>query len=200
MSAPELVIDDAAPSAQGPDAISARAAAERRVQRLLEGVRNLRTGATLNLGEHTLMVLAGILAPLGLVLIVLGWFGAAHTPYGVEQTPYLLSGGMLGLGFVFLGSFCYFAHWITELVKEHRIQSAAVIEAIARLQESLPRPAEAATPASNGAVPLLATPKGTMAHRTDCVVVAGKSGLRPVRTADGLLPCKLCDPYAESLN
>jgi hypothetical protein len=41
----------------------------------------------------------------------------------------------------------------------------------------------------------VATPKGTMAHHRDCVVVAGKTGLRQVTRADGLIPCKLCAPY-----
>jgi hypothetical protein len=43
---------------------------------------------------------------------------------------------------------------------------------------------------------LVATGKGTMAHRPDCVVVAGKNGLRAVSADDGLASCKLCDPYA----
>ena len=42
---------------------------------------------------------------------------------------------------------------------------------------------------------LVATARGTMAHRRDCVVVAGKADLRPVGPGDGLAPCKLCDPY-----
>ena len=35
--------------------------------------------------------------------------------------------------FVFLGSFFYFAHWLTQLVKEHREQSAAILAALERL-------------------------------------------------------------------
>ena len=47
-----------------------------------------------------------------------------------------------------------------------------------------------------GPLLLVATERGSMAHRLDCVVVAGKSGLRPVTHDDGLAACKLCDPYA----
>ena len=32
----------------------------------------------------------------------------------------------------------------------------------------------------------------------NCVVVAGKPGLRRVSPDDGLVSCKLCDPYAET--
>jgi hypothetical protein len=37
-----------------------------------------------------------------------------------------------------------------------------------------------------------------MAHRPDCVVVAGKPALRRVTADDGLASCKLCEPYAEA--
>ena len=182
-------------------------------QRLAEGVRSLRTGGgTLNLSEHTLMVLGGIIAPLGLVIVLVGWYGAAHSPFLFQQVPYLISGLGLGLGLVFLGSFFYFAHWITELVKEGRAQSAAMIEAISRLEETVKQQAGAdrlagagtgadVAPAlsANGAsaTDLVATGKGTMAHRPDCVVVAGKPGLRRVTADEALESCKLCDPYAE---
>lgn len=177
----------------------------KRLQRLSDGVRSLRAGGgTLDLGERVLLVLAGILAPTGLVLVILGWAGASHTPNLFEQIPYLISGGLLGLGLVFLGSFFYFAHWLTELVKEHRTQSAAVVEAIGRLEEVIARSATASSldgagrtassPAPAGEVPLVATARGTMAHRPECVVVAGKDGLRAVTADDGLARCKLCDP------
>jgi len=177
-----------------------------RYQRLSEGVRSLRTGGgTLNLSERTLMVIGGIIAPLGLVVVIIGWYGAAHSPFLFQQVPYLISGLGIGLGLVFLGSFFYFAHWITELVKESRTQSAAMIEAIGRLEETVRQQAGAerlataavedhATASTNGS--LVATGKGTMAHRPDCVVVAGKNGLRAVSADDGLASCKLCDPYA----
>jgi hypothetical protein len=85
-----------------------------RYQRLADGVRSLRTGGgTLNLNERMLMVLGGIIAPLGLVVVVIGWYGAAHSPFLFQQVPYLISGLGIGLGLVFLGSFFYFAHGIT---------------------------------------------------------------------------------------
>lgn len=171
----------------------------KRLQRLATGVRHLRTGGTLKLNERILMVLGGILAPLGLVVVLVGWNGAANTPNLFEQVPYAISGGLFGLGLVFLGSFCYFAHWMTELVKEHRAQSAAIIEALGRLEDVLRQQPTAADLSVNG-VALVATEKGNMAHRPDCVVVAGKQGLRAVAPGEGLAPCKLCEPYAVAAN
>jgi hypothetical protein len=188
--------------------VVARVSEAERHQRFADGIRGLRVGGgTLKLNERILMVLAGVIAPLGLILVILGWYGASHTPYLFEQVPYLISGGLLGIGLLFLGSFFYFAHWITELVKEHRAQSSAIVEALQRLQDEIGFQAgagRAAAISSNGAggtapvAELVATARGSMAHRPECVIVAGKSDLRSVTAADELAPCKLCDPYAET--
>lgn len=171
-------------------------------------------------GRRRLMTLGGILVPLGLLVIVLGWFGAARTPNEFEQIPYLISGGLLGLALVFLGGFLYFAHWLTRMVHEQRSASAAVVDAVNRLAASLeqevverssagppvavdtsgapgngngrPRPAKGApAPPAD----LVVTLSGTLAHRRTCRVVAGKPGVRPVEAADDLAPCRLCHPY-----
>lgn len=167
-----------------------------------DAVRMLRTGGqSLDLSERTLMVAAGIVAPLGLVFVLLGWYGAARTPNSFEQIPYLISGGLFGLGLVFLGAFFYFAHWLTELVKESRAGSAALLEAVNRLQESMAAPAAVAGTSTSVAaqpdVELVATLRGSMAHRTDCPVVAGKDDLRVVTADDDLAPCKMCEPYED---
>ena len=105
---------------------------------LRRGVRELRVGSvSVVLSERILLVLGGIIAPLGLVVVVLGWWGASQTPYLFEQVPYLISGGLLGVALVFLGSFFYFTHWLTELVKEHRAQSEAIVAALERLQKQV---------------------------------------------------------------
>lgn len=205
--------DAAAPPPPAPDAFGVvhgadthrRTDEDRRA--FADAVRALRTGAgSLNLSERTLMVVGGIVAPIGLLCVILGWLGAARTPNVFEQIPYLISGGLLGLGLVFLGAFFYFTHWITELVKEQRAGSAALLEAIGRLQTSIEQstaaPAIAAAPThhvDNGHATLVATQRGSMAHREECVVVAGKHDLRSVTVADGLAPCKLCDPYASEV-
>lgn len=171
-----------------------------RQQRFVDGVRQLRVGgARLALGERTLMVAGGIIAPLGIVVVLLGYWGAARTPYLFEQVPYLISGGLLGIGLVFLGSFFYFTHWLTQLVKEHRVQSVAMVEALQRLQDEVARGRDGhGAPGPTGdavALSMVATTRGTMAHVPDCVVVAGKKDLKQVTPTDGLTPCKLCEPF-----
>ena len=182
--------------------LSARERDERDAK-FTEGVRTLRVGgASIVLSERILLVFAGIAAPLGLIFILLGYLGAANTPFVFEQNSYLISGGLFGLALVFLGAFFYFAHWMTQLVKEHRVQSVAMLEAIQRLQDEVRVQAGgalAADPVANGHDPdapvLVATQRGTMAHVPGCVVVAGKTDLRRVAESDGLTPCRLCEPY-----
>jgi len=178
--------------------------ADRPHERLAAEVRTLRIGrASVRLEERILMVLGGIVAPLGLVVVLLGWWGAARTPHVFEQVPYLISGGLFGLSLVVLGAFCYFAHWLTQLVKEQRAHTQAVLGALERLAAQVgdaPAPLAAAA-RTNGAgrraaaAPLVATERGTMAHRPTCAVVVGRRGLRTVDPGDGLSPCRLCDPY-----
>src|SRR5512134_3936835 len=61
-----------------------------------------------------------ILLPLGLVVIVLGWYGAANTPYQYDQLSYLVSGGLLGLGLTFAGGFLYFGAWLARIAADQR--------------------------------------------------------------------------------
>ena len=44
-----------------------------------------------------------MLVLLGFALMGFGWYGASHTAREIEQIPYLISGGLLGLGLVVLG-------------------------------------------------------------------------------------------------
>jgi hypothetical protein len=109
---------------------------QERDERFAEGVRQLRIGrASIVLSERILLVLGGIFATLGIAVVLLGWWGASKTAYDFEQIPYVISGGLLGVSFVFIGCFLYFAHWLTQLVKEHRQQSQAILGALQRLIE-----------------------------------------------------------------
>jgi len=112
--------------------------AARRRQKLLDGLETLRvrSGISELWQEKTLFVIGGVMAPLGLLLIFFGWMGAANTPYLFEQVPYLISGGLIGLGLMILGGLFYFAHWITELVKEQRRQTDALVEALHEIRDN----------------------------------------------------------------
>ena len=125
--------------------------------------------------EQILAVASAVLLPLGLVVILLGWYGAAHTPYLFEQLPYLISGGLLGLGLALVGGLVYFGSWVARGAAEQQRQSEAVAALLTDIRDEL---------------------KGGMLHRPECAVVAGRTDLRPITAAgDGLSPCTLCNPF-----
>jgi hypothetical protein len=50
-----------------------------------------------------LLLPGGLAVALGFAFMFFGWYGAARTPRQIEQVPYLISGGFIGLGLVFVG-------------------------------------------------------------------------------------------------
>ena len=73
--------------------------------------------------DRALRVAGPVLLPTGAIVILLGWYGAANTTRVFLQIPYLISGGLLGLGLMFAGGFLYFARWLTDLLDETRQQA-----------------------------------------------------------------------------
>ena len=82
-----------------------------------------------------LLIGAGLM-PLGVLVILLGWYGAAHTPYVFEQVPYLISGGVLGLALVVAGGLLYFGYLLTRLAIEQRRNTDAILAALHRLERA----------------------------------------------------------------
>jgi len=139
------------------------------------------------------------MVPLGIALIILGWYGAAHKALIIQQFPYLISGGILGLGLMFTGGFCYFGYWVTRLVQENRAHTRELVAAIDRLAALTGDVDGTGTGAGVGVAAgdgmLVATATGTMLHRPDCPVVANRPGVRRVKAdAPGYEPCKICEP------
>jgi hypothetical protein len=174
-----------------------------RFERLSEAVGRMRGGRQLDV-DRLQLIGGGVLALLGIIAIVLGWYGAANTGFGFEQTPYLISGGLLGVALVFLGGFVYFAYWITRLVRETRAQSdraAQLLDQIAGTLNGGPvrrNGGRSAKPISGGSVgTFVATRNGALFHRPDCSAVQGRDRLRKVTAQTrGLSPCRLCDPLS----
>lgn len=170
-----------------------------RQARLAQSIARIRRRQGVDL-ERALHWAGSILLPTGVVIILLGWYGASHTSYEFEQVPYLISGGILGAAVSVVGGFLYFGYWISRVVDEGRRERRDVVELLARLDGRLAT-IEAASvaadrPSANG-TRLVATPAGTLVHRPDCSLVAGKPGLREVDARlPGLKPCKVCEPFA----
>lgn len=173
-----------------------------RWERLAARVRRLRTRAAAGNLDRWLLVAGGFLTPLGIFAIMLGWLGAANTPVIFEQTPYLISGGLLGVALVFLGGLVYFAYWQSMLVRQGRRQHGELIAQQRQLAATAARieallAGDGRGGHGNGHGRLVATTEGTMLHRRDCAVVAGRDDVRGVSSdTPGLEPCALCNPLA----
>jgi hypothetical protein len=151
------------------------------------------------------IAVGAVLMPLGLVIILISWYGSAHTPYVQQQIPYLVSGSFIGLGFMILGGLLYWAHWLyrvydqadahhQELLRQQDENMRTLIEAVSGTQGNGHAP-RAAAPAEVTA--FVATGNGTNFHLPDCPVVGrSRRNVRAVsaRDAKRMQPCRICDP------
>jgi len=146
--------------------------------------------------DRWLAVSGGIGLTLGVVLILLGWYGSARTTLEFEQTPYLISGGLLGLALVVAGGLLYACAWLTRLVRDNQQQQARTAAHQERVEAALALLADRlAAPAAGEAAPVV-TAGGTMLHRPSCAATAGQD-VRPAGPDDeGLALCGLCRPEA----
>jgi len=143
--------------------------------------------------DRTLLTVGSILMPLGAVLVLLAWYGSAHTTRLFEQIPYLISGGLMGVVLVIAGGFCYFGYFLARMLATSR----EMLDAMLRLEERLDAVGTAAAaPVIARTAAFVATRSGTMFHRPDCPTVANKqpAELRSIRSTDSLAPCRICTP------
>ncbi len=113
----------------------------------------LRARATPPTNEQRLLWAGIALMPVGLVLVVVGWYGASGTTDFDAQVPYLLSGGVLGLGLVVVGATLflryslarYLRFWLLRLIYEERASGDRHVEAVDRLAGLLVQPRDRET-------------------------------------------------------
>jgi hypothetical protein len=147
-----------------------------------------------------LFVAGAILLPVGIVVICLGWYGIANTPYMYNQLVYIVSGGMLGLGITFVGGFLYFAAWIARVGADLKESNKRMSDTLLVLADSISHAVaspSAVTPGPQrhaGSV-LVTAGSSTTVHRADCALLEDRNDLTPVGPgAPGLTACRLCRP------
>ncbi|WP_320784530.1 hypothetical protein [Streptomyces sp. CRN 30] len=134
----------------------------------------------------------------GALLCVLGWYGVSGERYAERQLPYLASCTVPGAACLVAGA----------VLLAHGRASAATarVEELYRLlvetadDDGTAEEVAASGPVATADGPPVAVPGGTLWHRADCPLVAGKAGAAPVDTARraraGLAPCPVCAPPA----
>jgi hypothetical protein len=135
------------------------------------------------------------LLPLGLVVIVLGWYGVANTPFGYDQQSYMISGGFGGLALTFVGGFLYFGSWLARIAEDNRESSRRLADTLLVLADVTSRAASLNDRGVDvSALPVTAG-DGTTVHRRDCALIAHRGDLRPVGDHQhDLVPCRVCRP------
>jgi hypothetical protein len=170
--------------------------------------------------RNSWQVIAGaILIPLGVVFILLGWYGAAHARVVQQQIPYMVSGSFIGLGCMIVGGLLFWGHWLYRIYDQadlHHEEQQRVLEVIAAAllaQRGVDGAGiNAALGARGGggadsvveageAAPTMyyATASGSVYHRDDCAVIAHHPDDLRVLGPDGvtgLRPCQICSPGA----
>lgn len=154
--------------------------------------------------RNTWQVAVGaVLMPLGLVIILVAWYGAAHARHVQQQIPYLVSGSFIGLGFMIVGALLYWAHWLYRVYDQADLHHEELLRAqdehMRRLIEAVSQPPQNGSrrPAVATEAGFVATAGGSNFHRSDCPVVArSRRTVRPVtaRAAKAMQPCRICDP------
>jgi hypothetical protein len=107
----------------------------------------LRVRASSPTTEQRLLVTGLAAMPIGLVLILIGYIGASGTTDLSAQVPYLISGGVLGLGLIVVGAVLflryslarYLRFWLLRLIYEERTRNDQQVAAVDRLGELMVR-------------------------------------------------------------
>ena len=137
------------------------------------------------------------LVALGFIFVFFGWNGAAGKDTIQQQFPYLLSGGLIGVGLILGGL-------TVAIVQTLRRESATLAAKLDELADALGRVGEEVGVAvSPTAVPShgdLVMAGRTTYHRPDCRLIEGRSAaqaMSPEAAASrGLSPCRICNPAA----
>jgi hypothetical protein len=108
-----------------------------RLQRLgaaIDRARPSRSGRNVRKWMETIGML---LVAFGFVCILLGWYGASHSPYLYQEIPYLISGGLLGVALVIGGGVFVRCAWSMRQVEEDRRNALAIVRSVDRLERIL---------------------------------------------------------------
>jgi hypothetical protein len=145
------------------------------------------------------------LAGLGAVSLFLGWYGVSGQSLTAKQLPYLVSGGLSGIGLIVIAA----VFLATDDVRRQMGRLAEIERKVDDLYSLLvvdatpaATPASATTEGASNPAPrstsLVALPTGSSYHRATCALAAGKANAAAVDAraikARSLRPCRICEP------
>jgi hypothetical protein len=145
-------------------------------------------------------VVGWVLAALGALALLLGWYGVSGEALTAKQLPYLVSGGLTGVGLLVLAAAFLATDDVRRQLERLGEVERKVDDLYALFVADLADPALAARAQASvaGTTGVVALPAGTSYHRPSCALVNGKDDVAVVDAATvanrGLRPCRVCDP------
>ncbi|MGW7087734.1 hypothetical protein ACWGH2_30130 [Streptomyces sp. NPDC054871] len=128
----------------------------------------------------------------GAVLCVVGWYGMSGERFAERQLPYLASCTVPGAALIIAGA-VLFTHGRSALATARVEELYELLVTAGTPPATTERPDPVATSGD-----LLMIPGGTLWHRADCPLVAGKPEAVPadahILATGGLSPCPICEP------
>lgn len=146
-------------------------------------------------------VVGWVLAALGGLALLLGWYGVSGEALTAKQLPYVVSGGLTGVGLLVLAAVFLATDDVRRQLGrlgevERKVDDLYALFAADLADPQVATRALPSTTAAQGTV--VALPAGTSYHRPECALVAGKDGAAAVDAATatdrGLRPCRVCEP------
>lgn len=131
---------------------------------------------------------------IGFLMIAGGWLGAARQDTVPEQFPFMISGGLVGLGVVFASS----ALLIISSIRQHRAHTARELQLLREEIVALGAVGVDADKARGPSGNSLVAVGASSYHRPDCRLVEQRQGLEvvPLEVARSreLSACRVCKP------
>jgi hypothetical protein len=140
-----------------------------------------------------------ILVIVGASALYLGYNGAATNPLVQAQIPFVISGGLVGLGLLALGGISLAMSVILSIQSDFRTELNTMRESIEHLSEAVSYQAFGGANGSKQATDIVMVARGsTSFHRKECRLVERSEHSRPLprdeADREGMLPCRICKP------
>lgn len=136
------------------------------------------------------------LIAVGLIVLYFGYNGAATHPLPQAQTPYVISGGLLGVALMALGGITAGLAVLLRVQADLRSDLVGMRDAIERLADAIAGRSLAGGLAADEKV--FVTPEAGSFHKENCTLVTRAEHVRPSPRAEaaaaGLVACRVCKP------
>jgi hypothetical protein len=146
-----------------------------------------------------------VLAALGALALFLGWYGVSGQSLTAKQLPYLVSGGLTGIGLVIIAAVFLATDDVRRQISrldemERKVDDLYSLLVLDAPPAATDDPAGSAPRTPHPKAKLVALPTGSSYHRPDCALVNGKAKVTAVDARSiasrSLRPCRVCDPPA----